>query len=388
MAFPGLGYRTVWSVMLEMGLALVEPYVYTTSASAVTTPGTATIQIGTLGYPVNACYIGAQLIIDSGLSQEIITVSAFDPTATPPTITATFSVPHLAGVQVIGVTFPTQAASGDFLFSQQEILSYIARAQNIFLSDVPIVFAISYQNIQVGQTLQPFPCNIVEAHRLASSAQNVALASLSRLNGVVTATSLSPHGLIPNEKFAIIQATDPNFDGAFSVATVPDNLHWTYAQAGANESVSGGGMAGLWLRLLECSQEELALQNPFFAQQALTSLHSWYEDRAGLYQWGIGGRPATNVPVEILCSIRDSDTLQMNDGFLVPDVCLHAVRWLALKFCLEKAGEQRDASRAQYCEMRYKKIVMAVRRWSGWAGGLGGQAQQQMAMAGSGGGKR
>jgi hypothetical protein len=388
MAQVGIGYRSVWSMVFEIGLHLLEPYLYTTTSSAVVAPGSATINVPTLGYPVNACYVGAQLIIDTGLSQEIITVSAFSPTATPPTITATFALPHASGIPLIGVTFPTQAASGDPFFTQTEILSYIARAQNQFLADVPLIFALNSQNVTVGQVLQPLVCDSIEIHRIASSSPNVALASLSRLNGVVTATSLSPHGLIPSEKFAVFQVPDPNFDGAFTVATVVDNLHWTYSQSGANESVSGGGYAGLWLRLLEVSQSELACQNPFWESVFTTSLKSWWEDRSGLYAFGLGGRPSSNFPLEILCSIRDSDVLQLTDFFLVPDPMLHYVKHKALEYAWSKDGEQRDSQRAAYCKSRYDRGVLIVRRWMGWAGGMGGRAEQQMAMAGASGGRR
>src|ERR1700735_1933724 len=387
MAQVGVGFRTVWSVMLEMSFELVEPYIYSTTIGAVAAPGVATITVNSLGVPVPACYPGAQLIIDSGLSEEIISVISSNSNVTPPTITAIFALPHAANVPLIGATFPTQAVSGDYFFSEGEILGYLARAQNVMLSDDPIVSALNYQTVQYGQTLQPFPCDVVECHRIASSYANVALLSLSRLNNVVTAVSLSPHGLSVNEKFAVLSAPDPNFDGAFRVSTVVSPTSWSYPQIGPNESISGGGYAGLWLRLLEVSQEQLAMQNPQFAQTFITSLRSWYEDRSGIYQYGLGGRPASNFPVEVLCSVRDSDSLAMTDGFLVPDVMLHAVRWLALHYCLAKDGEQRDPARAQYCKMRYDKIVMAVRRWSGWVGGLGGRAEQQMAMAGAGAGK-
>ena len=368
----------------EIGLTLVEPYLYTATSSTVAAPGVATIQVPTLGFPVPAVYVGAQLIIDSGLSQEIITVSAFNPSATPPTITATFALPHASGVQLIGVTFPTQAASGDPFWTQSEILSYIARAQNQYLADVPLIFALNTQNVTVGQVLQPLVCDSIEIHRIASSSPNVALASLSRLNGVVTATSTSPHGLIPNEKFAIFQSPDPNFDGAFKVATVPSTTTWTYSQGGPNELVSGGGYAGLWLRLLEVSQSELAMQNPMWESAFTTSLKSFWEDRSGLYAFGLGGRPSSSFPIEVLCSIRDSDVLQLTDYFLVPDPMLHYMRYKALEYCFSKDGEQRDPQRAAYCKSRYDRGVAITRRWMGWAGGMGGRAQQEMAMAGAG----
>lgn len=386
MAQSGTGYRSVISMLMEISLHLVEPYCWTTTSAAVAAPGSASISVGSLGTPVNACYIGAQLVIDTGLSQEIITVSAFDPASTPPTITATFALPHVSGVPVAGVTFPTQAMSGDPLWTQSEMLSYLARAQNQFLADVPLIFSLNTQNVAYGQILQPLVCDAIEIHRIASSAANVALASLSRSGNTVTATSESPHGLIAGEKFAILSAPDPNFDGAFRVATVPDNLHWTYSQIGPNETVSGGGYAGLWLRLLEVSQEELFMQNPFWQSQFTTALKSWFEDRTGLYQWGVGGKPSSNFPVEILCSIRDSDMLALTDYFLTPDPFLHYVKYKALDYAWSKDGEQRSPQLAAYAKARYDRGVLTARRWLGWIGGLGGKSGRQIAMAGAGAG--
>jgi hypothetical protein len=366
---------------MEISFHLVEPFLFTTTSSAVAASGAATISVGTLGYPVPAVYPGAQLIIDSGLSEEVITVSGFNATSSPPTITATFAVPHLSGVQVVGATFPTQALSGDQFYTQLEILSYLARAQNQFLADVPVIFALNNQTVSVGQILQPLVCDAIEIHRIASSCANNALVSLVRLNGIVTATVSSPHNLVPGEKFAILQSPDPTFDGAFTVSTVPDNLHWTYPQTGASELISGG-IAGLWLRLLEVSQSELSMQNPQWMSQFQTALKSWYEDRTGLYQFGLGGKPSSNFPIEVLCSVRDTGVLQPTDGFLVPDPMLHYVKYKALEYAWSKDGEQRNPQMAAYCKSRYDRGVMTVRRWMGWAGGLGGRAEQQMAMAG------
>jgi hypothetical protein len=376
MAQVGTGYRSVISMMLELSFHLLEPWLITTTSSAVIAQGTATVQLGTLGYPVSACYVGAQLVIDTGLPQEIITLTAVDPTSTPPTITATFANPHASGVQVWGATFPTQANSGDPFFTQSEILSYIARAQSQFLADVPLIFALNSQNVTVGQILQPLVCDAIEIHRIASSSPNVALSSLSRLNGTVTATSISPHGLTVNEQFAIIQAPDPNWDGAFTVASVPNNLTWTYQQGGPNESIGQGGWAGLWVRLLEVSAEELSMQDPFYRNNFVTRLTSFYEDRVGLYQFGVNGKPSTNLPVEVLCSIRDSDILQLTDYFLTPDPFLHYVKYLALSYAFSKDGEARDAAREKYCRERYLRGVLVSKRWmSGHGVGLSSGAK-------------
>lgn len=370
--------------MLELSFHLLEPWLYTIASSAVTTPGTTTIQVPNLGYPVPAVFSGAQLVIDSGFNEEIITVSAFNPAATPPTITATFALPHAIGVPIVGATFPTQAQSGDPFFTQPEILSYLARAQNQFLADVPMIFALNTQTVTVGQILQPLVCDAIAINRIASSSANVLLVSLTRASNVVTAISQSPHGLIANEKFAILQAPDPSFDGAFRLGTVLSPTSWSYSQVAPDATTSGGGWAGLWLRLLEVSQSELSMQNPFWESQFTTSLKSWWEDRSGLYAFGLGGRPSSNFPIEVLCSIRDTDTLQLTDGFLVPDPMLHYVKYKALEYAASKDGEQRSPQLAAYCKQRYDRGVLTTRRWLGYMGGLGGQAQQEMAMAGAG----
>jgi hypothetical protein len=139
----------------------------------------------------------------------------------------------------------------------------------------------------------------------------------------------------------------------------------------------------LWLRLLEVSQEELQCQNPFYRDNFVTKLTSWYEDRTGLYQFGVSGQPSTNLPIEVLCSIRDTDTIALTDGFLTGDPFLHYIKYLALSYAFSKDGEARDPQREKYCRMRYERGVMTARRWLGWHVGMGGQQQQQMATAGA-----
>ena len=70
------------------------------------------------------------------------------------------------------------------------------------------------------------------------------------------------------------------------------------------------------LRLYEVTQEELTMQDRFWQSNYTAPLRSWFEDRAGLYQWGVGGVPSTTFPVELLCAVRDDDALTMLSGFL------------------------------------------------------------------------
>jgi hypothetical protein len=92
-------------------------------------------------------------------------------------------------------------------------------------------------------------------------------------------------------------------------------------------------------------------------------LQSWFEDRAGLYRWGVGGLPSSNFPVELLCAVRDTDTLGMLDGFLVPDVCAHFVKYLAMAYAYSKDGVMSQPQMAEFCLKRYAQGVMATGRY-------------------------
>ena len=65
----------------------------------------------------------------------------------------------------------------------------------------------------------------------------------------------------------------------------------------------------------------------------------------------------------MICSIRDSDTLTLLDGFLISDVILLYAKYLAMSYIFSKDGVYKDPQRAQYCDMRFKRGVAAVQRW-------------------------
>jgi hypothetical protein len=184
---------------------------------------------------------------------------------------------------------------------------------------------------------------------------------------VVVAVSESPHGLIQGQKFSIYNAPDPSFDGAFVVGTVLSTTSWSYNQVGPNATTNGGA-AILWLRLYLTSQEELSIQNPFWRNQNITQIRSVYEDRTGNYQFGVDGKPATNLPIEILVSIRDTDTLAMTDGFLLPDPLIGGVKWKAMEYAALKDGEQRNPLVAKFAGMQFERWVRATERWMGQLG--------------------
>jgi len=358
MANPGLGYRSVFSLLCEISLALIEPVVLTTLSAGVT-PGVQTVNLGSTTGLVTSTLV----VIDPGLSnQEAVILADFTTTQ----IQALFANSHAIGAVVLGACFPTQAATDPF-FTQSEILGYISRAQNEFLTRVPCSFVLSNSQINFGQMLQSLPCTPIELIRVAFSPTNVAVVSLTRAGGIVTAITQSPHNLQAKSKFSIINSplgsSGTTFNGAFAVATIVSPTSFTYPQSGANDSVGVGGTVSLWTRLKEVTQEMLTLTNPNWQGQSRPFPTAFYEDRVGLYTYGVDVRPSSNFPAETLCSVRDTDSLGITDGFLVPDLLLHIIKYRSLQFCWEKDGEQRNPELAKYCNMRWERGIMASLRW-------------------------
>ena len=147
----------------------------------------------------------------------------------------------------MGATFPVQASSGDYFFSQSEIQSYLARAQNQFLADVPSIFALNTQFVQIGNIYQQLVCDAITMERVASSSQWVALScQLTRYSATMVlaiwrrrqrqAVSQSPHGLILDQKFSIFNPLDPSFAGAFTVGNVLVDIIVELHQNSPNDS--------------------------------------------------------------------------------------------------------------------------------------------------------
>jgi hypothetical protein len=301
-----------------------------------------------------------------GNNTEVITViSVISPTQ----FTANTLYPHPAGVLVEGAPFPSQAQT-DPLLTQNEVLGYIARAQNDLLVECPCIMQLFQQNILPGAIYNSVPPTSIELNRLASSAPVIAITSLTRTSNVVTAISISPHGYIPNQPFSILTSpADPTFIGAFAVATIISPTEFTYTQYAANATTSVLGItAGLWTRAYEVSQEELSCQNPSWRSSHITSIKSFYEDRTGLYGFGVSGIPAIGFPIELLCAVRDTDTLALTDHFLCPDIALHYLKYRALSYVWSKDGEMRDPVRQRYADDRYARGIKTLRRWMEWAG--------------------
>jgi hypothetical protein len=346
---------------MEMSFHLSQPAVY----QALTGPIAAGVGVTAAVGSTYAMYPGAQIILEvpGNAAQEVVSItSVTDQTH----FVATFANNHAAAAPVWGATFPTQEAT-DPIFTQTEMLAYLARAQNEFLTAIPCYYQRFFQTVNAGILYQSTPPTALLIDRIAASALDIGIVSLVRDANIVTLTSGVPHGLSQYSTFAV---ADPNTDlgdtsfegGAFAVISAPTPTTLTYLQIGPNSTTTGGSMWSM-LRLYELTQEELTQQGRFWQSNYTGPLQNWFEDRAGLYKWGVGGLPSTNFPVELLCAVRDTDTLGMIDGFLVPDVCLHGIKYLALGYAWSKDGVFAQPQMAEFCLKRYTQVVMATQRY-------------------------
>ena len=321
MANPGIGYRTAVDLLIEISYHLSQPSVYTPIVS-VGGAGFGSGGFGGGGFgggvgsaiQVNstyAMYPGADIVVGwKTANVEVATVlTVVDSTH----FTATLANAHSPGDIIIGATFPTQQTT-DPIYTQSEMLQYLSRAQNEFLTAVPCYYQRFFQNVNAGILYQATPPTAVLIDRIAASMLNLPITSMTRTANTVTLATPIPHGLSQYSTFAVANANslgDTTFaGGAFAVISAPTPTTLTYRQIGSDASTTGGAMQSM-LRLYEVTQEELTMQDRFWQSNYTAPLRSWFEDRAGLYQWGVGGVPSTTFPVELLCAVRDTDTLAM-----------------------------------------------------------------------------
>ena len=355
-AQPGFGYRTAGDVLFECALHLAQPCVYDTLVNPIAAGAGVTVTIQSTTY----IYPGALLIVEvpGNALQEVVTVLTVP---TPTTFTANFANAHAAAAPVWGATFPTQEAT-DPIFTQTEMLQYLSRAQNEFLTAVPCFYERFFQNVSLGLIYQVTPPTAILIDRIAASSISIPITSLVRTGGVVTLTAGSPTNLAQYNTFGIVGAADSSFNGVFAVSTSPSPDILTYPQIGADASTTGGNIQSMQ-RLYEVTQEELVQRDRSWQVNYVGPLQSWFEDRAGLYRWGVGGLPSSNFPVELLCAVRDTDTLGMLDGFLVPDMLCHFIKYLALSYIWSKDGIAQNAQMAEFALKRYAQGVMAAGRY-------------------------
>lgn len=359
--------------MAEMSFHLIEPVVNQTLASPVG-PGTALTITLNPASPLPATYYlypGALIVVGWHASDaevvEVIAVTGDN------TFTGNLVNAHVTGESVFGATFPTQVPT-DPVFTQAEIQGYIAQAQNEFLTKVPLIFELfPNQLVLLGQSFQTVPDNAIEMERvsLTNSSVSFEIASIVRLGGTVTAVLETP-SLTDNwtaELSIVVSGVADNsynsIDNAtFALATVSaDGLTLTWEQAGADSSSTGGTVSRpIWTRLYESSQNQIAMQNPaWFSNQDTPK--SWYEDRTGIYGWGLAPVPDAGYYVELLTSIRGSEALGLLDYFEVPDIFVPYIKYQALAYAWSKAGIQRSPTMSKWAQARFDFGVMLASRF-------------------------
>lgn len=361
MAIPYLGFRTAADVLMECSFHLAQPAVYQ-NLTAPVAPGVQTATVASTFY----MYPGAQLVIGvrnpllppSSNHVEVVTVTSI---TSPTQFVATFALTHTAGTAVWAPTFPTQEAT-DPIFTQAEMLQYLSRAQNEFLTAVPCFYERFFQTVAQGQIYQNTPPTAILIDRIAASPIDIGIVSLTRVNNNVTLVAAQPTGFQKYSTFAVNNPSDTSYSGAFAVSSVISPTSFTYPQIGADASIATGTIQAM-SRLYEVTQEELVQQNRSWQVNYVGPLQSWFEDRAGLYRWGVGGLPQAAYPVELLCAIRDTDTLGLTDGFLLPDPVIHGLKYLTLSYAWSKDGVASQPQMAEFAMKRYAQVVMATQRY-------------------------
>lgn len=372
-----LGKRQVVDLAAEVSFHLIEP-VFLQSLSSSLAAGVAVNILLTPASPQPATtflYPGALVVVGWHVTTaEVVSVIAI---TGPSSFTANLTNNHNIGEQVFGATFPTQVPT-DPIFTQPEILGYIAQAQNEFLTKVPLIFQfLPFQELIIGQAYQTLPSNLViELERVSveslPASSTFQLASISRLADVVTAT-LTTSSLAdqwtPGLEIYVFDVADPSYNSTGNLPELasvsPDGLTITWNQTGPDSSSTGGIVVRpTYTRLYESAQEQIDLNLPW--QSGLpgpTIPVAWFEDRTGTYGWGVAPPPPSNFYVELLASVRGNEALGMLDYFMVPDIFVYAIKWRVLAYAWSKDGIQRSPTLERFAKGKFDFYCMLADRF-------------------------
>lgn len=155
------------NILQNVSYALIEPYVNTNLGTAIAA-GVRTVTPGSL----TGMYLGAQLIV-GGINPEVVTISVISATQ----ITATFANAHLGTDPLFGSTFPSGQPDHP-LFTQAEMLAYLADVQNEFLLKVRPIYFINTVPIVVGTRFYSQPADAIRMEHI--SVESIALRNASQ----------------------------------------------------------------------------------------------------------------------------------------------------------------------------------------------------------------
>jgi len=310
MAYSGLSTITIEQILEDVSFTLVEPIVNTTLGTGFAVPGSVAVTPGSMA----GIYTGAQLIIALGqVTQEQVTVTG----VTSTTFTAVFLNPHLGTDSVIGATFPSGQTVNP-LFTQNEIIGYLADVQNDFLLKTRCIFEVT------GSDVTPTPPG------------NIALVVNNRFYP-------QPSQVIRVERVA---------------AVIPGQLTTD---------------------LYDTTQSDLDLDNSDWPANSNLPKR-WFRDQIDTAKIGLDPSPNVGGSLELWYSKRgptgDVGNLKLYSLLLIPDVMSHYIKYGILAKCWSKDGETRDPMRSEYCKKRFEFGVVLVQRFMEGIGLDTGAAQQ------------
>lgn len=144
-------------ILIRVSYILVEPVVSTTLTGAVVAPGVATVTVGSIA----KMYVGAKLLVGSGGTTEVVSLTSVSSTS----ITANFAFAHPSGDPVVGATFPSGQTDHP-LFTQDEMLNYLAESQQEFLVATRCVYSTATDTLVAATRTYTKPTTAVRIEHL------------------------------------------------------------------------------------------------------------------------------------------------------------------------------------------------------------------------------
>jgi hypothetical protein len=195
------------TILTDVSLALLERAVSTTLTANVSA-GSNTVNVGSTA----SMYVGAKLIVGSGVTREVITLTAVGVSS----ITATFAFGHSSGEVVYGTTFPSGQTDHP-LFTQAELLAYLTEVQNEFLLAVRPLYTTENLSLLSGNRFVNKPATAIRIERIAINNMHLEDVSVTELDMLQTSWFAQPGS--PPEAF-FEDKIDPDLVGFHGMPAV------------------------------------------------------------------------------------------------------------------------------------------------------------------------
>ena len=305
---------TVEQILEDVSMALIEIVVDTTLGTVVNLVGLQSVTPASM----IGIFPGAYLLVDVGTNQEQVIVAS----VTATTFTAYFIFPHAANAIVAGATFSSGFPDHP-LFTQNEVLAYLAEVQNEFLLKTRCIFGVT------GTFSEP---------------ANLALVAQTRFYA-------QPDVAIRVERVARI------------IPNAPQPI----------------------MDLYDTTQSDLDMDNYAWGAGSDVPM-KWFRDQIDTSKFGLEPMPNVNGFLELWYSKRgpvgNKNAFFLNATLLIPDVMAHYLKYGCLARCFSKDGEARDPLRSDYCRKRFEYGIVTVQKFMEGIGlDTGAAAQSYSPMA-------